>query len=462
MGCSVTPRALVVDRGAVRRSDAALGLIGVGRRVDVRDDAGGIAADDRVGRHVLGNHGSGPDDRRLPITTPGATVAFAPTDANRRMTIAGRSRASSPSASSPSTAPAPTTTPDSAWTRPRSCAPDRMTTSSSSVIRPSSCTCPCRTQLSPTSTSAVARANACTLLPKPRLRPSKSALASTCFVIGRRYTRTYPAHDNPVAVKRLLISETGGRSRATSLHLCARRRSRTTSSGSLPTRTSSRCPMPTSRTSSPEPMIRHSSPCFPGRPGNRRTTHPLAARRRDQGAGRGQGAPAGAHVSAPDRDRRAHAWTSTRVTSGGEPQDVAVAESLSLDQPSDLTKAFQTLGDTIWIRLREGGGGAGSLPVSDPAFARIWIDHFDGWGKFTASELLAPESITWSSIWNRGELIVAQTRKRLYWLLGNRTLSGITGVTGAAATVRDQAIDEFADTRSTRDRRRAARHLTSI
>jgi hypothetical protein len=30
-------------------------------------------------------------------------------------------------------------------------------------------------------------------------------------------------------------------------------------------------------------------------------------------------------------------------------------------------------------------------------------------------------------------------------LLGNRTLSGITGVTGAAATVRDPAIDVFAE-----------------
>jgi hypothetical protein len=124
---------------------------------------------------------------------------------------------------------------------------------------------------------------------------------------------------------------------------------------------------------------------------------------------------------------------------------VAVAESLPLDQPSDLEQAFATLGGTIWIRLREGGGGAGSLPVSDPAFARFWIEHFDGWGRFTASELLEPESITWSSLWQNGELVVAQTRKRLYWLFGNRTLSGITGVTGAAVTVRDPVIDAFAE-----------------
>lgn len=122
-----------------------------------------------------------------------------------------------------------------------------------------------------------------------------------------------------------------------------------------------------------------------------------------------------------------------------------VAESLGIDSPADLTKAFETLGETIWIRLKEGGGGAGSLPVDDPVFANAWINHFDGWGSFIASELLSSDSITWSSIWQRGDLVVAQARKRLYWLFANRTLSGVTGVTGAALTVRDEVVDAFAE-----------------
>jgi hypothetical protein len=123
---------------------------------------------------------------------------------------------------------------------------------------------------------------------------------------------------------------------------------------------------------------------------------------------------------------------------------IPVAESLLLERPDDLQTAFESLGETIWIRLKEGGGGAGSLPVSDASFARIWIDRFGGWGRFVASELLSPESVTWSSIWHEGDLIVAQSRKRLYWLFANRTLSGVTGVTGAATTVRDPSIDALA------------------
>ena len=127
-----------------------------------------------------------------------------------------------------------------------------------------------------------------------------------------------------------------------------------------------------------------------------------------------------------------------------ESAGVPVARSMEISTPEDLKRAFKLFGKTIWIRLKEGGGGAGSLPTSDYSFAKIWIEHFKGWGKFIASEQLSPDSVTWSSIWKNGKLIVAQSRKRLYWLFGNRTISGVTGVTGAAVTVRDRKVDELA------------------
>jgi carbamoyl-phosphate synthase large subunit len=117
---------------------------------------------------------------------------------------------------------------------------------------------------------------------------------------------------------------------------------------------------------------------------------------------------------------------------------------MEIKTQEDVHRAFKTLGKTIWLRLKEGGGGAGSAPVSDIKFANIWINHFHGWGKFIASEMLSPDSITWSSIWENGKLVVAQSRKRLYWLYSNRTLSGVTGITGAALTVRDRIVDRLA------------------
>src|SRR3990167_9845949 len=48
------------------------------------------------------------------------------------------------------------------------------------------------------------------------------------------------------------------------------------------------------------------------------------------------------------------------------------------------------------------------------------------------------------SIWKDGKLVVAQSRKRLYWELSKISPSGITGVTGAGVTFSDAILDEIA------------------
>jgi len=123
---------------------------------------------------------------------------------------------------------------------------------------------------------------------------------------------------------------------------------------------------------------------------------------------------------------------------------IAVPETVLLSSPADLKKAFDLLGEKIWIRAIEGGGGRGALPTDNYDFACVWIDRYQGWGTFTASRLLSKDTVTWLSIWHEGELVVAQGRKRLNWSFGNRTLSGVTGVTGVGQTCSDPIIDQLA------------------
>lgn len=123
---------------------------------------------------------------------------------------------------------------------------------------------------------------------------------------------------------------------------------------------------------------------------------------------------------------------------------LSVPQTMLLRSPADLKTAFDHFGETIWIRAIEGGGGRGALPTNSYEFARIWIDRFNGWGEFTASELLTADTVTWLSIWHEGELVVAQTRKRLSWNFGNRTLSGVTGITGVGQTFSDEKVDRIA------------------
>lgn len=121
---------------------------------------------------------------------------------------------------------------------------------------------------------------------------------------------------------------------------------------------------------------------------------------------------------------------------------LTVPETLLVTDEGVLRQAFTRFGGKVWLRATEGGGGKGALPADDFEFARMWIERFKGWGSFTAAECLTPNSITWLSIWYQGELVVAQTRRRLSWNFGDRTLSGVTGVTGVGETCSIPLVDE--------------------
>lgn len=136
-----------------------------------------------------------------------------------------------------------------------------------------------------------------------------------------------------------------------------------------------------------------------------------------------------------DKERSAALWSAAGVRG---------PRSVRIHDEDDLRRAFADLGPTIWLRAVEGGGGRGALPTDDFGFARAWIRRFRGWGVFMASELLTERTVTWLSLWADGDLIVAQTRRRRSWSFGDRTLSGVTGITGVGETCSDPGVDRVA------------------
>ncbi len=128
-----------------------------------------------------------------------------------------------------------------------------------------------------------------------------------------------------------------------------------------------------------------------------------------------------------------------------ESAGIKVPKTFIIKNKTELRAAFDELGGKLWIRAISGAGGRGSLPVYDMATAINWLDFQKGWdGSFSASELLEKDTITWMSIWHKGELIIAQGRRRLYWELGKISPSGVTGATGGGETVSDPILDEIA------------------
>jgi hypothetical protein len=127
---------------------------------------------------------------------------------------------------------------------------------------------------------------------------------------------------------------------------------------------------------------------------------------------------------------------------------IKVPVNMMIFNEKDLEKSFNELRDEhgrIWLRSSSiGGGGKGSLPTNDIVFAKRWIDRYNGWGDFVAAEMLTSDSVTWLSIWHEGKLVVGQTRVRKGWTHGNRTVSGVTGVTKVGQTYSSPAVDEIA------------------
>ena len=144
-------------------------------------------------------------------------------------------------------------------------------------------------------------------------------------------------------------------------------------------------------------------------------------------------------------DTCVHKYKSYRAFSDA---GIVVPKNIEIHREEDLKLAFDELADDegkIWLRDSGiGGGGKGALPTNDYTFAKSWIKHHDGWGNFIAAEMLTPKTITWLSIWHEGELILAQTRARDGWTHGNRTISGVTGVTKIGITCSDRQVTEIA------------------
>lgn len=122
---------------------------------------------------------------------------------------------------------------------------------------------------------------------------------------------------------------------------------------------------------------------------------------------------------------------------------VPVPETVLVSTPEDVRRAVRQWGK-VWLRATRGSGGRGAIVTDDPDLGIAWVKRFDGWGTFTAAEVLTSEMATWMGIWWHGELVVGQGRKRLHWEYGHLSPTGVTGITGAQSTLKDTGLRETA------------------
>jgi carbamoyl-phosphate synthase large subunit len=127
---------------------------------------------------------------------------------------------------------------------------------------------------------------------------------------------------------------------------------------------------------------------------------------------------------------------------------IAVPRTLMLDRPGDIERAFDELGDIVWIRGSGAPGlgiGGAALPCRDVGVGQAWVEHHRGWGRMSASEYLPGANLTWMGGFCRGRLVAAGTRERLEYVLPHVSPSGITGAPAVSRTIYKPAVAELGE-----------------
>lgn len=127
-----------------------------------------------------------------------------------------------------------------------------------------------------------------------------------------------------------------------------------------------------------------------------------------------------------------------------ERKGIPVARTQLIKNRNDLKRALETIGSPLWLRSVKGWAGKGSLLVKKYKHAEMWIDYFDAWGNFVASEYLPNANFGWDAVFKDGELICSHTKQRLKYVLPGASPSGVTGTTGVAKSVDRKDVVEIA------------------
>lgn len=127
-------------------------------------------------------------------------------------------------------------------------------------------------------------------------------------------------------------------------------------------------------------------------------------------------------------------------------KNVPVAKTIELHTEQDINKAFEELGNPIWIRATHGAGGRGSTPASSRETAVAWIRYWKSrsvdW-EFIAQEQLPGRNMAFHSLWKDGELVTSMARERIEYIYPYLAPSGIMGTPAVQRTVHDKAVNKI-------------------
>jgi len=140
-----------------------------------------------------------------------------------------------------------------------------------------------------------------------------------------------------------------------------------------------------------------------------------------------------------------------------------VPETYLVSSPEDVENAFRKITTSeVWVRNIYGQAGYGTFSSNSIEEVTTIIAKRNGWRHYTIAEKMPigykhswrdqlsssffpGEMVTWIALYNQGELVASQVRKRLYWEHSDLTSSGVTGYSGANMTVSRKDVHDLSD-----------------
>ncbi len=126
---------------------------------------------------------------------------------------------------------------------------------------------------------------------------------------------------------------------------------------------------------------------------------------------------------------------------------IDVPKTILIERPEDIERAFDEIKTRpIWFRgagIPGKGIGGAQLPCKNPKQAHGWVDFYNGWGNFLASEYLPGDNLTFLAIFKKGRLIMSQGRKRDAYVIAHVNPAGITGAPAVSHTIHNEELNKL-------------------
>ena len=131
-----------------------------------------------------------------------------------------------------------------------------------------------------------------------------------------------------------------------------------------------------------------------------------------------------------------------KLTCAGAIGDLA-PPSMALWSEGDVAEAIKRFGWPIWVRARKGAGSLAALPVESVEIGVAWVNFWKRRGvALMASPYLPGRNLSWTGVYDDGELVASAAKERLQLLGAERSPSG------TSSTARVQQIVHRPDVNS--------------